>query len=469
MGSNLVVRLAEFPNLVLPVLKAKLPVMVRGPHGSGKTESIRQTVDKLGYTVLYQGSKNTPIHSDHKKVDGKVRGYRIERRASQMQEGDLLGMPSAKASKVNGEDSTKWNPPEWLAFACAYPCVVFLDEVDRATGEVRQGIFQLLDSRCVGDQHLHEDSIVIAAINGGEYGNEYQVNALDPAELSRWFVVDIAPEFSAWLDWANKSGVSPLVKDFLIQHQDQFADYDGMDGVKKHPEPRSWDRCSKVFNAAGFDLNYAKENPEFCLQLVAGFVGVGAAGKWSNWVREQENAITLERALQDPDAFKKQMKKLKSDEERQQRVIELCSQISQSNTWLKYCNNDESNLDKKGVIKASYFLDYTYEFMKSNKELFFTFLHDMIFGIQTKYLAPIAENASMSKQEKEDAVFDIIFRLKALFKPGLTTAQYKDQAFMKNSKFSLEHPICKELVAIVEANQEEVQKWIDSKQKKTEE
>ena len=162
------------------------------------------------------------------------------------------------------------------------------------------------------------------------------------------------------------------------------------------------------------------------------------------------------------------MKKLKSAEEQQQRVIELCSQIAMSNLWLKYCNDDDDNLNDKGVIKASYFLEYMYEFMKENKELFFTFLHDFIFGIQTKYLAPIADNSSFSKDEKEKQVYDIIYRLKVLFAPGITKKQFNDKETMKSTKYSYDHKICKDLREIVEKHQEEINSWIEQKNKKNE-
>ena len=122
---------------ILPhVLEARFPVLLRGRHGIGKS------------TVVYQQAKamGLPV---------------VERRASQMTEGDLLGLP-----KVDG-NVTQWLAPEWLDKACQEPVVLFLDEVDRATLEVRQGIFELCDSRKIAGHQLHPDTVIFAAINGG--------------------------------------------------------------------------------------------------------------------------------------------------------------------------------------------------------------------------------------------------------------------------------------------------------------
>ena len=91
---------ATFLNVAPHILNSKLPVLIRGRHGVGKSE------------VVYQiaATRDLPV---------------VERRASQMTEGDLLGLPKVE------DGITKWLAPEWLDTACTKPVVLFLDEVDR--------------------------------------------------------------------------------------------------------------------------------------------------------------------------------------------------------------------------------------------------------------------------------------------------------------------------------------------------
>ena len=128
-----------FVSLAPAVSAARLPVLLRGRHGIGKSQVVYQLAASLGLPV-------------------------IERRASQMTEGDLVGLPSIEGNR------TSFNPPDWFKQACEEPVVLFLDEVDRATLEVRQGIFELTDSRKLNGHTLNEDTLVFAAINGGEHG-----------------------------------------------------------------------------------------------------------------------------------------------------------------------------------------------------------------------------------------------------------------------------------------------------------
>ena len=136
---------ATFTSVVPHILAAKLPVLIRGRHGVGKSQVVYQIAEERGLPI-------------------------IERRASQMTEGDLLGLPDTADSEIDGRKATTWNAPDWLVTACANPVVLFLDEVDRAVMEVRQGLFELTDSRKINGWHLHPDTLIIAAVNGGDHG-----------------------------------------------------------------------------------------------------------------------------------------------------------------------------------------------------------------------------------------------------------------------------------------------------------
>ena len=77
----------------------KKPVLLRGRHGIGKSQVVYQLADVLGLPV-------------------------VERRASQMTEGDLVGLP-----KTDG-NITSFCPPDWFKMACVEPVVLVLVEVD---------------------------------------------------------------------------------------------------------------------------------------------------------------------------------------------------------------------------------------------------------------------------------------------------------------------------------------------------
>ena len=250
-----------FLNVVPHVAEAKYPVLMRGRHGIGKSQ------------VVYQLAK---------ALDRPV----VERRASQMTEGDLIGLPSIAGN------ATSWNPPNWFKFACQNPCVLFFDEVDRATLEVRQGLFELTDSRKLNGHKLHDDVLIFAAVNGGEHGANYQVSDMDPAELDRYTVFDLEPTVEDWLTWA-KNKVSPVVWDFINQNRNHLEHSGDIEPNKVYPSRRSWERFNKTVDNAGL-LNEASPT---LYQLANAFVGMEAGVAFNDFVLNYDRQVTVEDVL----------------------------------------------------------------------------------------------------------------------------------------------------------------------------
>ena len=251
-----------FTEIVRYVTDVRKPVLLRGRHGIGKS------------TVVYQyaNSVNMPV---------------VERRASQMTEGDLVGLPIVEGN------STKFNPPDWFKCACDEPVVLFLDEIDRATLEVRQGIFELTDSRKLNGHVLHPDTHVFAAVNGGEHGDQYQVGEMDPAELDRWTVFDIEPSVEDWLGWAKNKNISKEIWDFVNNNRNHLEHKDDFEPNKVYPSRRSWERLDNCLHNG--DL--LKEASPVLFNLSAAFVGFEAAVAFNDFIANYDRQVTPEDIL----------------------------------------------------------------------------------------------------------------------------------------------------------------------------
>ena len=253
---------ATFSQIVHHVTNVRKPVLLRGRHGIGKS------------TVVYQYAAQQNMEV-------------VERRASQMTEGDLVGLPSIE------DNSTTFNPPDWFKAACDRPVVLFLDEVDRATLEVRQGIFELTDSRKLNGHTLHPDTLVFAAVNGGEHGAQYQAGEMDPAELDRWTVFDIEPSVEDWLSWAKESQVSDEIWNFINQNRNHLEHTDDFEPNKVYPSRRSWERLDKCLTQA--DL--LKEASPVLYNLTSSFVGFEAAVAFNDFVLNYDRQVTTDDIL----------------------------------------------------------------------------------------------------------------------------------------------------------------------------
>ncbi len=267
---------ATFLSVAPHILDARLPVLIRGRHGVGKSEVV----------YMIAGERNLPI---------------VERRASQMTEGDLLGLPDTADTAINGRKATTWNAPDWLVTACEQPVVLFLDEVDRATMEVRQGLFELTDSRKINGWHLHADTLIVAAVNGGEHGAQYQVGEMDPAELDRWTVFDVDPSDEDWLKWANGK-VSSVVWDFINQNRNHLEHRSDFEPNKVYPSRRSWKRFNDTATPAG--VFEEKGDLDLLFNLANAFLGFEAAIQLKDFVVNYSWQVTIEDLLDNGDIDK---------------------------------------------------------------------------------------------------------------------------------------------------------------------
>lgn len=259
---------ASFLAAVPFIADIRKPVLIRGRHGIGKSE------------VVYSFARSVSLPV-------------VERRASQMTEGDLLGLPDNRDCEIAGKKATTWNAPDWLVIACTQPVVLFFDEVDRATQEVRQGLFELTDSRKINGWHLHPDTLIFAAVNGGEHGSQYQVGEMDPAELDRWSTFDLAPTVEDWLSWA-KTEVDAVIFDFINNNRKHLEHEGDYEPNKKYPSRRSWKRFNDCLVKGNLLANGATP---LILNLGTAFVGFEAAVAFNDFVANYQRIVTVEDIL----------------------------------------------------------------------------------------------------------------------------------------------------------------------------
>jgi len=289
---------------------AKMPpwvsMLLRANHGVGKSKVVRQvsaTIRKNLITKIKEGAsfktkEGTVI--DLSKFRARLNDDRlyefypiIDRRLSQMTEGDMVGLPS-----TDGE-VTRFNPPDWFKKACLEPCVLFLDELNRATPEVMQAAFQVVLDRELNGWKLHPLTRVYAAINDSA---AYTVNEMDPALLDRFHTTDLDPtlkEFCAWArsdDPEQGGNLHYFIPDFIENNQK----HDGNNWLypPKHAEqgsvnvsPRSWEALNHALIYAGV---MDKPEEELFYHMCIGFVGVEAAIAFRSFCKTIESQLTGE-------------------------------------------------------------------------------------------------------------------------------------------------------------------------------
>lgn len=234
-------------------LPVEISILISGNHGIGKSAIVKQAAREFDNTC-------------------------IDFRLSQNDVGDLKGMPFL----INGR--TVFATPEFfplmkddaeelrvllgltqeISLGKYGPRgILFLDEINRANREVQQAAFELVLDRRLNLRSLPPGWRVVAAINGDD--NIYTVNAMEPAFLSRFCLIDLEPTYQEWLSWAEGEGqIHDAVIQF-IRKKTEFLDptpellkESCKQGVVKVHDRRAWAMFSKALTKFEGDYNDGK-------------------------------------------------------------------------------------------------------------------------------------------------------------------------------------------------------------------
>ena len=284
-------------------------ILIRGDHGVGKSEIVRQLADRSGKTL-------------------------IDFRASTASEGDVLGFPNLELTKTTGRAC--FALPSWYIRATEEPCILFLDEINRGLIGVQNSLFQIVLDREFGSGpdglpiRLHPETQVVAAAN---VGSNYQVSDMDPALLDRFWAVDFKPTPSDWLAWAGTAGISPVIIDFIRQHPDHLRPVREVEPGKVTPSGRAWAMLDKSLKAMGLgELQEQAGAPDRLLYHVAiGFVGSEASASFVDFVKSLDRQFTAEDVLNNWTKTKAKIVDL--PHEKKLALIEKVKAHCSSNSW----------------------------------------------------------------------------------------------------------------------------------------
>lgn len=294
---------------MMALLSAERTLVVRGKHAVGKSEGIYQgaaqrradfykspencqaMVRALGGSVPYLNARNRlTVWTYENGVPV------IERRLSQMTEGDIIGLPVMEP----GNKSTQFRPVDWLIQSCEFPVVLFLDERNRALEGVKQAVFQLADSKAFYGNRLHAETFVAIAEN---IGDAYTVNQSDPAEVSRGAIVELNPSKAEWIDYITSRCDMSLVE--FIRQNEKHIEHDGIfEANKKYPDRRAWMALDEELRTHKLYDNV--EDPMFYV-LTGAFVGLEVAGLFKKFCAERDRQVGAADILKDWDKCKEKI------------------------------------------------------------------------------------------------------------------------------------------------------------------
>lgn len=200
-------------------IKARLPIMVEGSPGVGKSDMFKKIAETYKLEL-------------------------VDIRVSQCDITDFNGLPFIDNGKA------RFNPfdifplentplPEgkngWL---------LFLDEMNAAMPSVQVAAYKLILDRMVGNYHLHPKVAICCA--GNKITDNAVVNELSTALRSRLINIEVEVDFDTWFTWAANNEIDGKILAFLMHDSKFLFNFDPEKEDKTFACPRTWEMLSKV-------------------------------------------------------------------------------------------------------------------------------------------------------------------------------------------------------------------------------
>lgn len=259
-------RATQLSAFLAAAIKARLPILITGAPGVGKSDIVAQAAQAAGADLILS----------HPAVADPT---------------DAKGLPWVADDKTHAT----FLPFGELARALAAtaPTVWFLDDLGQAPAAVQASFMQLLLARRVNG-HVLPDCVTFVAATNRRTDRAGVTGILEPVKSRFASIVELEPHIDDWSAWALAAGLPAEVVAFLRFRSDLLCGFQASADLTNSPLPRTWAHVARLL-ALGL--------PEPVQHAaVSGAVGDGAAVEFGAFLRLYRELPNIDGILADPDA-----------------------------------------------------------------------------------------------------------------------------------------------------------------------
>lgn len=257
---------SQLGQLLAQTIPAKLPILITGAPGVGKSDIVTQAAAQAGADIII----SHPVVSDPT---------------------DAKGLPWVGADKK----SATFLPFGEMkrAIEAKTPTVWFLDDLGQASPAVQASFMQLLLARRING-HVLPDHVVFVAATNRRTDRAGVQGILEPVKSRFAAIVELDANLDDWCNWAINAQLPVELIAFLRFRTDLLHAFNPSADLVNSPSPRTWHSVAKLLA-----LNLS---PELEFAALRGAVGEGAAAEFTAFLRIYRELPNLDCILMDPDS-----------------------------------------------------------------------------------------------------------------------------------------------------------------------
>lgn len=204
--------------LLKTCIKGKLPLLIQGPPGVGKSDLVAAACAEVEHDLLI----SHPVVAEPTDAKG-------------------LPFPDKKG------ESAKFLPYGELAIAlrATRPTVWFLDDLGQASPAVQASFMQLLLARRIGEHRLPDCVTFVAATNRRK-DRAGVSGILEPVKSRFATIIELQASLEHWMPWALEAGMPGEITAFLRFRPDLLCKPAPSMDLVNSPSPRTWANLGRL-------------------------------------------------------------------------------------------------------------------------------------------------------------------------------------------------------------------------------
>jgi len=199
--------------------KFPVTIEVEGESGIGKTSSIKQLAEEVGYDFI-------KVNLAQLDELGDIIGYPTRQFEMAKDNGDgtyvmkwadeaILDDYKLKGYSPTGKDKMAYSLPEWVPTHDNGALILF-DDYNRAQQRFLQAVMEILDRQEYISWKMPKNCTIVLSSNPDN--GDYQVQSQDTAQKTRYVSVGLKFNKEVWGKWAESAGIDGRCINFLLLH-----------------------------------------------------------------------------------------------------------------------------------------------------------------------------------------------------------------------------------------------------------
>ena len=244
---------------LLKAMKDKLPILIKGAPGCGKSDIMAQVAEELGMELVLMH----PVVSD--PTDFKGLPGIVNDMAEFLPYGDLRKLMEADS-----------------------PTIAFMDDLGQAPAVVQAAAMQLLLARCVNG-HKISDHIVFAAATNRREDRAGVTGILEPVKSRFASIWQLDIDVEDWIEWALKNKLPAELIGFVHFRPALLSSGKATADIVNSPCPRTFAFAGKMIQAGLTDF-----------ECLAGTLGEGCASDLVGFLKIYKELPDIDDVIDNP-------------------------------------------------------------------------------------------------------------------------------------------------------------------------